>query len=293
MNTFRHTGVAPASGTTSVTGNPSGGRTEYTAGAAVQDNKLTWAGISTGGANVYAITLAPAITAYADGAIYQFKSHQANTGATPTLSVNGLAPITLVKVTAAGTIALGIGDILTGQTAMVRYAAGLGQFILLNPAGLGMTGYILVQNIQTSGVSSGETLTSGAWNTRALNTIVTDTTGLVTLASNQVTLPAGTYEIGDSFGTYYTGGADILCRGRLYNFTSASVMTVGDASGIPPSGWLTAARAWVGRGRFTLSAPAAIGIQTYPNATGGLGGVAMSLSATSEIYSTLELRKLS
>lgn len=52
--------------------------------------------------------------------------------------------------------------------------------------------YILVRDEKASNTDGG-TFTSGAWRTRTLNTIVHDDTGLVTLSSNQVTLPAGTY----------------------------------------------------------------------------------------------------
>src|ERR1700730_5234028 len=54
---------------------------------AVQKNALTFAA-ATGGTNAYAVTLAPALTAYTTGMVVSFISNGANTGAA-TLDVNG------------------------------------------------------------------------------------------------------------------------------------------------------------------------------------------------------------
>lgn len=52
--------------------------------------------------------------------------------------------------------------------------------------------YILARDEKAAGTNGG-TFTSGAWRTRDLNALVADETGVVTLAGNQITLPAGTY----------------------------------------------------------------------------------------------------
>lgn len=67
-----------------------------------------------GGSDTYAITLAPAITAYVTGAHYRFKANTANTGAA-TLNINGLGAKTIVKVSGGITTALATNDILAGQ----------------------------------------------------------------------------------------------------------------------------------------------------------------------------------
>lgn len=61
-----------------------------------------------------------------------------------------------------------------------------------SPGLSGVTPYINIQDVKANGTGGGN-FTSGAWRTRDLNTIVVDTHGLATLASNQITLPAGTY----------------------------------------------------------------------------------------------------
>ena len=63
--------------------------------------------------------------------------------------------------------------------------------------------FLHLQDQKTSGTEGGN-FTSGAWNTRTLNTEVTDTIGS-TLSSNQFTLPAGTYYIEASAPAYSVG----------------------------------------------------------------------------------------
>ena len=51
-------------------------------------------------------------------------------------------------------------------------------------------GYVLIQDVTAS---DGGTFTSGAWRTRDLNTIVSDSESLAALSSNQITLQPGVY----------------------------------------------------------------------------------------------------
>lgn len=59
-----------------------------------------------------------------------------------------------------------------------------------------MGDYVLVQDQKAQGTNGG-TFTSGSWQTRTLNTKVVDETAgaAVTVSSNQITLPAGTYYV--------------------------------------------------------------------------------------------------
>jgi len=73
----------------------------------------------TGSSTAYAIAPTPAITAYATGQVFRFKAINANTTATPTLAVSGLAsPKTIVKN---GATALAIGDIAANSIVEVMY----------------------------------------------------------------------------------------------------------------------------------------------------------------------------
>lgn len=70
-----------------------------------------------GSTDAYAITLSPAIAAYATGMTFRFKANTLNTGAA-TLNVNGLGAITMKKAFNAD---LATGDILAGQFIEVIY----------------------------------------------------------------------------------------------------------------------------------------------------------------------------
>ena len=56
----------------------------------------------------------------------------------------------------------------------------------------GPLGYIILEHQETSGTGGGSS-TSGSWETRTINTEVTDTNSDCTLSANQFTLAAGTY----------------------------------------------------------------------------------------------------
>jgi len=81
--------------------------------------KQTWVyAAATGAVNTYAITLTPAVTAYAAGQKFTFKANLANTG-TATLNVNGLGAKTIKKLW--GTAILVSGDIAINQMVEVEY----------------------------------------------------------------------------------------------------------------------------------------------------------------------------
>jgi hypothetical protein len=69
------------------------------------------------GNDAYAITISPAITAYAAGQVFTFKADVANTAAA-TLNVSGLGAKTIKKQ---GNRDLATGDIIAGQMVMVEY----------------------------------------------------------------------------------------------------------------------------------------------------------------------------
>lgn len=66
---------------------------------------------------------------------------------------------------------------------------------------------------------AGGTFTFGAWRTRVLNTEVYDSNAFASLASNRITLPAGTYYL-SAMGTVHV--AVLAHRMKLYNITAAA-----------------------------------------------------------------------
>lgn len=87
---------------------------------------------TTGGtANAPTLTVAPAITAYSAGMVFNFTNGAANTGAT-TIAVSGLAAKSITKC---GTTALVANDLTVAATAVILYDGT--EFQLLNPQATG------------------------------------------------------------------------------------------------------------------------------------------------------------
>lgn len=82
-----------------------------------------------GSTDAYAITLSPAISAYANGMVFRFKANTINTGGA-TLNVNGLGAKAIVKNF---NVALNTGDIKASQIVEVEYESVGDNFQLLSP----------------------------------------------------------------------------------------------------------------------------------------------------------------
>ncbi len=87
-------------------------------------------GVDAGSTDAYAITLAPALTAYAAGLQITFKANTANTGAA-SIDVNGLGAKTIVK---AVSTTLADNDILASMLCSIVYDGT--NFVLMNPRAL-------------------------------------------------------------------------------------------------------------------------------------------------------------
>lgn len=152
--------------------------------------------------------------------------------------------------------------------------------------------YVYVREEQASGTQGG-TFTSGAWQTRVLNTEVSDTAGIASLSSNRVTLAAGTYR----FFARAPVGAVESNRLRLYNITDSSVVATGSTGYCGGySGTLDSYQDAMVRGIFTIASAKAFELQHYckvTRATDGFG-VAGGASAGSvvEVYAEIEFWKV-
>lgn len=125
------------------------------------------------------------------------------------------------------------------------------------------TQMIHVQEQQASGTVGGASSTGD--NIRVLNTVVKNTITGASLATNQITLPAGTYRLWARAPGYSAGA---YLRSRIVNVTDATVALLGSnayAQGLSD--------AWV-IGSFTISAQKVFNITQYfsaGRATDGLG----------------------
>lgn len=231
-------------------------------------------------------TLAPAIAAYSTG-LRVTTTVGANTVTAPTINLNSLGAKTIKKRHASGSkVALALGDYNASGPFDLEYDGT--DFVLLNPTFV-IEPYIYVRDEVASGSASG-TFTAGAWRTRTLNTEVVDTAGICSLASNELTLPAGTYRYRAAAPAHYVNQHKL----RLYNVTDAAV--IADSYGMSVFATNTGAAVETVAttvGRFTIAGAKAIRLEhrcDTTQATNGFG-VACSFASTVEVYAQLELWK--
>ncbi len=156
---------------------------------------------------------------------------------------------------------------------------------------IGSPQFIHIQERVTASGLSGS-FTENGWRTRVLNLIVDDGTGAVTLNSNQISLPAGTYEV------------EIKCPSfnvsrnvaRLQNITDASTLLVGEggsfSSGITDVAFIN--------GRFSITGTKTIEIQHWCQATRSNDGFGLAFggepttidAAVDEIYCDAKFYKI-
>ena len=143
----------------------------------------------------------------------------------------------------------------------------------------------IIQEQQPQGQNGGS-FVAGAWRTRNLNTIISNSIG-ATLASSQITLPAGGYEV-HGHGTVRQVGDHQM---RVRDVTNA--VTLGTGISIPQTNNSTAPNSVLAT--FSLTASAAIELQHYcdDGRSDGSGfGRAIS-SGGPEVYSQITIKKVS
>lgn len=147
------------------------------------------------------------------------------------------------------------------------------------------SGYIVLKDEQTANTNGG-TFTSGAWQTRTLNTEAADTGGDCSLSSNQFTLAAGTYRISVRAPAYNCG----FHKTRLRNITDGTTTIVGESSYCSTTRDMQTSSVIVGR--FTIASSKTFEIQhrcsTTQSTTGF--GVASNFGEV-EVYTVVELEK--
>lgn len=152
--------------------------------------------------------------------------------------------------------------------------------------------YIHLQDRQAQNTSGGGA-TSGAWTARVLNTELVDTGNHCTLAANQFTLAAGTYNIVARCPAYACGNF----QARLYNATDAAVQTDGtneiySTAGFSDTNTAYQQSTWVElRGRFTLATAKALQIEMRVQTTKATNGLGLPANLAAEIFTEVWLTK--
>ncbi len=96
----------------------------------VQQNSFNFA-LSAGAADAYTVALNPPVTALTDGLTVVMTANHTSTGSTPTLSVNGLTPVSIVDLGGGDLLA---SDIVDNSTYILVYSLDNNWFTLINPS---------------------------------------------------------------------------------------------------------------------------------------------------------------
>jgi hypothetical protein len=144
---------------------------------------------------------------------------------------------------------------------------------------------VILQDQKTSGTAGGS-FTTGAWQTRTLNTAVRNLGTLASLSSNQFTLPAGTYLIRWAAPAYACG----LHKTKLVNVTDAADVAFGMSMFASPGS--VGCNVSVGEAVVTIAAAKAFEIQHQCGSTQNTNGFGFAASLGTEVYTQVEIFKV-
>lgn len=146
----------------------------------------------------------------------------------------------------------------------------------------GLAGYALLRDEKPQNTDGG-TFTSGAWQTRDLNTEVFDPRSLASLSANRVTLAAGTYRVRISCPAYGCNEH----QARLYNVTDGVEALMGT---MERSSVYNTARSLI-IGRLTLAAQKTFEVQHRCETTRSTDGFGVAGNFGLEVYTVAEFWK--
>ena len=137
---------------------------------------------------------------------------------------------------------------------------------------------------KTSGTGGG-TFTSGAWRTRTLQTTEGNTITGCSLSSNQIILPAGTYNVQAAACVVGTVNSHQL---RIYNITDAAEIITGLTNYAPTDDVGDTAHI---KGSFTLAAQKTIELQHRAQTTKNTYGFGIQAGFGAEVYAAITIIK--
>lgn len=178
--------------------------------------------------------------------------------------IGGGSAAAITGTTIAGTAVTGgnVTDSTLGSGPVISNSSGL----------LANGGTIFIQDQRTSGTSP-QTFTGGTWITRNLNTVVFNSLSGASLTSNQVTLPACTYQVDAS-----APGDDVTHIIRIQNITDSSTILLGSSSDSNTSMETHS----ILNGVFTISGTKVLQLQHW--ASGGEPAGVPTSNGTMEVY---------
>lgn len=165
------------------------------------------------------------------------------------------------------------GEVLTAASLNANFSAVSSSFATFNET-------------QANGTDGGASVAT-TWTTRVLNTTVINGITGASLATNQVTLPAGTYTVTVFSPLRNTN----LTKIRLYNITDSAIIQVGQNCNFDSAGSVGAVATL--QAQFTLAASKALAVQYYCQSAVATFGLGRAISAsTSEIYTSIQIQKI-
>jgi hypothetical protein len=147
-----------------------------------------------------------------------------------------------------------------------------------------------VREERASGTSTSTTMTAASWVVRSLNQQKYNDISGASLASNAITLPAGTYEY-DGSAPAYEVQQHIT---QLYNQTDSAVIDYGTSEMSATSDGVMSRS--ILRGKFTLAASKAIVIRHWAVSSAGVDnssfGKSTGITGVTEVYAEIRFRKV-
>lgn len=168
---------------------------------------------------------------------------------------------------------------------LLSYDSSAGGVKKVTPANIAAGALIAIIQDQKSSGTNGGTFTSGADQTRTLNTLVYNRNSTVSLASNRFTLPAGTWEIEWKAPGYIVGSHQSF----LYNFTGSVEVQRGSTAFNPTSDSDLVYS--MGSAVVTIGSPTAYEIRHRCNTTRSTDGFGPAASFSTEIYTMVTIHK--
>lgn len=248
----------------------------------------TYTAYTTGGTSTaYTLTPTPALAALAENQEFDVEFHTA-AGATPTLAISGLTAKSLKYRDSTGAKqAVTSTQVPTGWRSRVTYDGTdyiVREIPRVSDSSATSEAYIYVRDEQTAGTHGGAS-TATTWHTRTLNTEVSDAGGHATLATNQITLVAGTYRFAASAPAFQS----LQHKVRLANITDTTyIYGTSEWTGTTAD---IQSRSIVS-GRFTIAASKVFELQHYINSAAASWGLGRATNASvTEVYAEIEFWK--
>lgn len=144
---------------------------------------------------------------------------------------------------------------------------------------------MIVRDEEPSGTGAGG-FTSGAYRTRVLNTVSTNTISGASLSSNQITLPPGTYYVSFSAPAWKVNGHQT----KFVSVSGGTISIFGETAYTSNADYpMTRSR---GSGVFTIESTSVAELQHKCFTTNATNGLGIQISGDVEVYAVVEIWKI-